>query len=56
MRCGKDLFVPNYLKNIAHKSFVYVAAKEYNQINKFVKEKKLSTNNFINNVFKFYKK
>jgi len=56
MRYEDELAIPKYVKIIAHESFVYLASKEYNDINRYIKEKKLSTNNYIVNVIKYYSK
>ena len=56
MRFANNLVIPNYLKKRAQKSFVFVAAREYNLITKFIHDNKLSNNNYINNVIKFYTK
>jgi len=50
MRYEDELTTPRYVKINSHKSFVYLASKEYNEINRYIKENKLSTNNYIINV------
>ena len=56
MRFANNLVIPNYFKKRAQKSFVFVAAREYNLITKFMHDNKLNYNNYINNVIKFYTK